>query len=201
MKARHGKPNWRVVGTATTKGGTYDRATVVGEAIVTDSLNCRHFKVMGTCEVGHDMYVDNGDVFGTLTVSGDVRGDTVRVFGELQVQGNCTLESFTSKGAFEVDGLLNAGQIEIQLYGPSRVREIGCETIRVKPHRHLFSKSIRRLTADVIEGDDIELTYTKANVVRGRRVRIGVGCEIDVVEYQTTFQQHKAANVGQHTQV
>ena len=34
-----------------------------------------------------------------------------------------------------------------------------------------------------IEGDQVELEYTQAKVVRGKYVRIGAGCEIDRVEY------------------
>ena len=38
-----------------------------------------------------------------------------------------------------------------------------------------------------IEGDDVDLEYTQADVVRGRRVRIGEGCSIGRVEYSESL--------------
>ena len=38
-----------------------------------------------------------------------------------------------------------------------------------------------------IEGDDVDLEYTEADVVRGRRVRIGEGCSIGRVEYSESL--------------
>ena len=37
------------------------------------------------------------------------------------------------------------------------------------------------------EGDDVVLEYTQADVVRGRRVRIGEGCSIGRVEYSESL--------------
>ena len=54
------------------------------------------------------------------------------------------------------------------------------------------------LNAEIIEGDEIYLENTKAKVVRGNRVTIGPGCDIDFVEYQNHFQCEKGTKVGSY---
>jgi hypothetical protein len=39
----------------------------------------------------------------------------------------------------------------------------------------------------MIEGDEILLENTKADVVRGKNVQIGKGCEIGLLEYQDSY--------------
>ena len=51
------------------------------------------------------------------------------------------------------------------------------------------------LKAETIEGDDVYLEHTTAQVVRGNTVTIGEGCEIDLVEYRTDFKKTPGASV------
>lgn len=53
------------------------------------------------------------------------------------------------------------------------------------------------LEVETIEGEDIDLESTKAELVRGRNVVIGAGCEIERVEYSGTLTVDKAAKVGE----
>ncbi|MGP3783292.1 hypothetical protein [Paenibacillus sp. 1A_MP2] len=47
----------------------------------------------------------------------------------------------------------------------------------------------------MIEGDDIELEYTEAEVVRGDKIKIGPGCRIGTVEYRSSLQIHTLSEV------
>lgn len=51
----------------------------------------------------------------------------------------------------------------------------------------LFHGSVSCAQVGDIEGDDVDLEYTQADVVRGRRVRIGEGCSIGRVEYSESL--------------
>ena len=85
------------------------------------------------------------------------------------------------------------------MYGPCKAREIGGERIAVRAGRKLgwfWMWHEKRLTADLIEGDDIVLEYTTAKVVRGRNVSLGEGCDVEVVEYTGTFSRADDAKVG-----
>ncbi|GBC75956.1 hypothetical protein HRbin07_00148 [bacterium HR07] len=57
------------------------------------------------------------------------------------------------------------------------------------------------LEADTIEGDEIFLENTKARVVRGKKVQIGEGCEIESVEYSESFEVAPGARVKEQRRV
>lgn len=189
--------NWTVTGTAQSNGGHFDKVSIRGEAKVTGGIDCGQLKVMGTLSVVGNLTMKTSKVMGTLGVTGDVSGEDIKVMGEMNVKGNCNAESYQSRGAFDIDGLLNAGTVKIILHGHSRVKEIGGDTICVKPNFTLFSSGFRQLTVDTVEGDDIDLQYTSARVVRGNRVKIGPGCEIESVEYTTDLRLDDDAKVSQ----
>ncbi|GLG00487.1 hypothetical protein Alches_05260 [Alicyclobacillus hesperidum subsp. aegles] len=188
--------NWRVMGSSTTSGGSYNHINVMGEAVTTGDMECQLLRVMGMFQTHADVQVGYANIMGQMDVGGQLRGHRVRVMGELTVHGDCEVEQFLSRGAFSIDGLLNAGTIDVRLYGPCHVREIGCGSLRVSLKKPLFGRVRHVLTADVIEGDDVMLTYTKAHIVRGDRIRIGLGCDIDKIEYKTEYACHPRAHVA-----
>lgn len=51
------------------------------------------------------------------------------------------------------------------------------------------------LEADTIEGDEIFLENTKARVVRGKKIQLGEGCEIETVEYSDSLEVAQGASV------
>ncbi len=51
------------------------------------------------------------------------------------------------------------------------------------------------LEADTIEADEIFLENTKARVVRGKKIQIGAGCEIESVEYSESLEVAPGAQV------
>ncbi len=65
----------------------------------------------------------------------------------------------------------------------------------------LFISHVGNLQTSIVEGDDIYLEHTIAEVVRGNNVTIGPGCEISVVEYHTSFNQKGNAVVKEHKQI
>jgi cytoskeletal protein CcmA (bactofilin family) len=134
-----------------------------------------------------------------VEVAGSVHATEIVLQGHLGCGGDCEAESLMGAGEFDVDGLLNVGRIELRIYGPSRARDIGCERIGVKAGRRVgwfWRWPEKRLTANSIEGDDIVLEHTTAEVVRGHNVRLGTGCDIGLVEYTGTFVRDGDAKVG-----
>jgi cytoskeletal protein CcmA (bactofilin family) len=157
--------------------------TVNGDASITNGLGVGHFKVKGRCYVG-----------------GGVAAHDIDARGELTVGGDCESDVFRCEGAFTVGGLLNAGEVDIQLHAASKAREIGGERVTVRQGRGIASIFLffadKRLSADTIEADDVTLEYVSAKVVRGARVEIGEGCDIELVEYTGEFRQSTGAKVG-----
>jgi cytoskeletal protein CcmA (bactofilin family) len=210
------------------QGGIYKSVNIHGVGKVNGHLDCINFHCHGKVGIQGDMKVAqlaeiHGDVritgnfepgsvkvHGKTNVGGYAAGEEIEIYGFFNVKRYCEAESFYARGGFRIGGLLNAGTINIELYGPCEAAEIGGGTIRVHKSgmisrfghfiRAIFPK-INVLTVETIEGDDIHLEYTRAKVVRGTNVTIGPGCKIDLVEYKQHFEQDKSAKVTEHRKV
>jgi len=69
------------------------------------------------------------------------------------------------------------------------------EKIKVNIESNFEDDYLAMLEVETIEGDDIYLEYTKASVVRGKKIAIGPGCEIDHVEYSDSLEIDEDAHV------
>ncbi|MBW5449380.1 hypothetical protein GE107_25465 [Cohnella sp. CFH 77786] len=203
-------------------GGRYRRVCTDGVSKVEGDVQADEFRANGVTTVGGSLETEtmraNGklkiegklkagkaDIDGLIDVLGSLTGEEVVLKGILNIRGDCELERFDASGGFEVGGMLNAGFIDIALYGHGKAREIGCESIRVRKIaksiwkealQKMFSKWTPELQTGTIEGDDLDLEHTVASVVRGNRVVIGPGCRIGRVEYRSEYRKHPGAQVG-----
>ncbi len=141
-------------------------------------------------------------VKGRLSIGGGLAAHEVDVRGELKVGGDIETDTLTGEGAFTAAGMINVGVMDIRVWGSSRATEIGGETIRVGAARG-FGQTImsifgeKRLVADSIEGDEISLENTTAKVVRGVKVTIGMGCNVELVEYTESYDRAADSLVGE----
>ncbi|NOU98016.1 hypothetical protein GC093_33025 [Paenibacillus sp. LMG 31456] len=200
-------------GSSRTQGNV--KSTIIkvnGITRIEGNVDAEQLNVNGQTDIGGDVSVRVLKLQGKSDIGGNLTGDLLEIGGELKVQRDCEAETFLQKGSFIIGGMLNAGKIDIQLFGPCKAKEIGGETISVKRtglalslHKIIHSLFITgfedRLTVDTIEGDDIYLEYTTAKIVRGNRVNIGPGCEIIHVEYKDHFEQVKGAQVSEFSKL
>ena len=204
------KVNGTYTGTGNTKA---TNAVINGGSDFRGDLRTEELKVFGQAEITGGLYGGVIRSEGKLVVLKGIKVDRATVNGQLVARGDCDAESFACTGSFEIEGALNAGDLQVKLYGPARVREIGGEKITVrKGHEGTLGKIASaifetigfhqsRLEAETIEGDEIYLEHTTAKVVRGGRVSIGPGCEIDRVEYRTDYKAAVETSVLQHVKV
>lgn len=168
------------------------RLDVDGHATITGKVTATELDIDGWVTIEDDAKAEETRIDGRCKVKGNFTGKEIRMDGILTVKGNCEVESFKADGKFDIDGLLSADQIEINIFWSSKSKEIGGQSIVVKRKIELLNKLVSafktvQLTADLIEGDTIELNATKAKIVRGEDIVIGDGCEIDLVEYSGTY--------------
>jgi cytoskeletal protein CcmA (bactofilin family) len=181
----------RIAGTGNVQGKVVAKSvTVSGNANFASDVQANEFTVSGSSEVLGGVGAGNFKIAGVCTVSGSVNAQKLEIRGTTKIDGDVQAEIFDAQGVFSVGGLLNAGTVKIRLYGGCDAHDIGGEHIDVAlgkswPLLPFFGE--RNLTADSIEGDIVTLENTRAKVVRGGDVRIGAGCEIDLVEYTGTF--------------
>lgn len=181
----------KVAGTADIQGKVVaTTVNVSGNATFAGDVQASEFTVSGNSEVRGGVGAGLLKVAGACTIAGSVNATRVEIRGTTKIGGDVQAEVFDAQGVFSVGGLLNAGTVTIRLYGGCDARDIGGERIDValgKTWAFLPFFGERNLTADSIEGDVVILEYTRAKVVRGVDVRIGPGCEIDLVEYTGTL--------------
>jgi len=180
-----------IAGTADVQGKVVaTKVTVNGNANFGGDVQASDLTVNGTADIRGGVGAGVLKVTGSCSILGSVNATRIEVRGSTKIGGDVQAEVFDSQGVFSVGGLLNAGTVTIRLYGGCDARDIGGERIDVAlgtTWAFLPFFGERNLTADSIEGDVVVLENTRAKVVRGGDVRIGSGCEIDLVEYTGTF--------------
>lgn len=212
-------------GAGNASGGLYHEVEINGHGSIGADLECHAFrcnghariegrvkaksvKINGVMTTSGTLEADTAKIIGKATVKGNLRGETVQMEGDLSSTGDCEAEAFSALGRIRLDGLLNAGDITIELYGNCRVKEIGGDRIHIRRGHEIFNVIKRlfmpqgtKLHTDMIEGNEIHIHDTCAKVVRGANVTIGPGCVVDHVEYQETFHQDAEATVKDVTKV
>ena len=218
----------KIYGMGNASGGAYRNVVIYGKGKIEGNLDCESFQSEGVFHGAGDIKskrarIDGLAVFqggmeatevkveGSIEIAGDLAVEEIKAHGMINVKGDCKAETFDLVGAFTIEGLLNTGKLELDLYGQSRVREIGGEKITVKKEgifkitqlTNLIKSMglVNVLVAETIEGDDLELEYTQAKVVRGNNIILGPGCDIDLVEYKETLQQSDDARVKEKRKI
>lgn len=178
---------------------------IFGETEVKGNLAAEETLVMGTLAALGRAHLKKIKILGLLEVGEKLSGDEAVVKGSISVKGDVEYETFDSSGGFEIKGLLTAETIKVGLrFGQSSAEEIGGGKIIVKMKKNSllpFGKETGTLTAKVIEGDDIHLENTTAEVVRGNTIHIGPGCQIGLVEYRQDFSQDPRSAIKTKTKL
>ena len=137
----------------------------------------------------------------------NIKCGTLDVHGGLRADGDIEAETVSVHGNIFSEGLLNAEQIEIDTKSGCAIGSIGCSKITATyTKRKLFpnlisvqynGKQIRGIKVEqTIEGDEIDIKYVTCPRVSGRTVKIGEGCEIDLLQYSESYTIDHKAKVG-----
>lgn len=217
-------PDLKLVGKAASSGGRFGNVRITGEAELTGDTECRKMSCVGTlrlngnlrtrelrligeCRVGGSLDATGINGTGEISVAGGIRGESVRLTGSVRVAGNLEAESIRLRGALNADGLVSADRLEIRMRGPSRIKEVGGGSVVVKQGRvaavkRMFLGGVQEsLTAELVEGDQLHLEYTQAEVVRGNRISIGPGCRIGRVEFREQLNVSRNAAVRERVRL
>ncbi|WP_051029671.1 hypothetical protein [Brevibacillus massiliensis] len=150
----------KIAGIANASGGAYDKAEIEGIGKVHGDLECNDLKTSGKCTIKGSVKVGDARIEGMVSIAGSMSADKLTIQGhasigggfsgeELDVEGylsvaeNCQAETCVMDGGFTINGLLNAGTIQIKLHGSCRAKEIGGDAIRVKKGKTGFGRCLR----------------------------------------------------------
>ena len=177
-------------------------------------VDCKELSVSGSARV-------EGNVAGReeVHVSGSLRcrnlyGGEVSISGGINAEGDVEAEEFHLSGGGEIKGLLNAEEIDIVVgaftIGRLRIGQIGGSEIVIRRTQTagLLGKILGSgkngtavVEVGVIEGDEIELACTKAEIVRGTNITLKSGCQIDRVEYSGELEIEDGVVVGEQVRI
>ncbi|MDF2724396.1 MAG: yhbF [Paenibacillus sp.] len=210
-------------GIGSASAGQYDRVDVQGVGTINGDIFSNSVKASGhlkargsiathrlecdgTLRIDGNLQADEATINGTVKVGGSLSGDKLDMNGLIKIGDDCEMDFCAVKGGFTVGGLLNAGQLELDILTRCQAREIGGETIRVrKASSSKWSQLVNwlvpaystELHVNTVEGDYLDLEVTTAEVVRGNRIIIGKGCVIGRVEYSGELTVLPGAKVGE----
>lgn len=201
--------NLNVMGETDIAGGNYNKVSVLGTLNATDKIDAHTVSVTGTFKSSSDMTCDNVKIMGDMSLVRLTVRESANILGQLKAEsisaerfdvlgfvkcGSFECTSLEVNGALEVEGLLNAETLSIKSRNHSTAGEVGGKHIRV---RHPFPAGFKTLlTAEIIEYDDVDIEYVRAQTVRGKNLIIGRGCHIGTAEYSGTLERHPDAEIG-----
>ncbi len=161
------------------------------------------FYVSGSAKNDGDVTADEVGISGSFRTKGNLRAAEIRISGGAKISGDVEAENARISGGIVCGGLINAEQLYVDIAGSSSsaVVSIGGSRIVIEKSRRIFSglfgsRMAHFTVTDAIEGDDIEIEHTSAKSVSGRCVKIGDGCEIEVVQYTENADISPKAKVG-----
>ncbi len=184
---------------------------VAGSAHIDGNIKCGGaLKCSGSCTLGNISAEEVG-ISGSCKAD-RVYGTCVRISGGIRISGDLEGEEVKISGGGNIDGLLNAEKLSIVTGGNLNVGSIGGTQIRVEKSisggelvifgiRIMNNSKNGKLTTESIEGDEIYLENTNAEVVRGKRVTIGCDCKIGRVEYTESYSCDESSVVGESIQL
>lgn len=206
----------KTAGTCKIQGNlTSDLFRCSGSQKIGGDLRGKYLRVNGSLRVGGGVEGDKFVSRGSFNIQGLLTADEI----DVQLGGNCRVEEMGGekiqvrrKGtSWEWDGAglkkgLDNIATKLDKFGERFGVEIDIDSEKLSQELGSLGKKIQlniggwgsgTLEVNLIEGDEIKLEWTKAQIVRGKEVFVGKGCEIERVEYYDTLEVDDEATIGE----
>jgi cytoskeletal protein CcmA (bactofilin family) len=195
---------------AITVEGNVDATTckISGACKVRGYVRAEEIKISGGSTIGEFLEGNEISLSGGIKVHGDIRSNHLKLSGEITVDGDMECEEFYLNGAMTSKRTVNCEKCELKIVSSSSLGELVGSEIVVKESmgsggflKNLFGGGGNHLKVTLVEGDDIYLENTIAEVVRGAKVTLGPGCRVEKVEYSEKLEVHKDAKVTERVEL
>jgi len=175
---------------------------ISGACKVRGYVRSEEIKISGGSSIGDFLEGNEISLSGGIKVHGNIRSNHLKLSGEIGVEGDMECEEFYLSGAITSKGTVNCEKCELKIASNSSLGELVGSEIIVKEGlssggllKSLFGGGNGQLKVTLVEGDDIYLENTTAEVVRGAKVTLGPGCKVKKVEYSEKLEVHQQAKV------
>ncbi|MCS6903353.1 MAG: polymer-forming cytoskeletal protein [Candidatus Bipolaricaulota bacterium] len=208
----------RTVGSCIVEGDVYaDEINVAGTQVVECSVKAKGITSAGLLKVTNDVEAEKFLSRGGFEIGGLLSAEEIKIElggGKVTEIGGTRIEVRRRGRAFwgwrreprvhlylergrGSEGLLESIFEELGQIGEEVERAVS-ESLG---HTFGWSRGSGYLEAETIEGDEIFLENTKARAVRGKKIQIGEGCEIESVEYSESLEIAPGAQVKEQKRV
>lgn len=210
----------KTAGVCTVSGDvTADLFKCSGSQKIGGRLSANYARIAGHCEVGGDVEADKFLSEGAFQIGGLLSADEI----DIRLGGNCHASEIGGErirvrrrheghGGMSQESKLKHGLEQVgeklDRFGERFGIEINIDSERLSQELSRLGERIRIdfggsgvLTTDLIEGDEIDLSWTEAGLVRGKRVKIGKGCRIKRVEYSESLEVAAEGEVAERSEL
>lgn len=172
---------------------------VFGHLKVHGSVTTGRLKVSGECSITGPCLATKVENIGSLRMY-TLQAEHIRSSGYLAVTEEMNTLTFLGEGAVRLNSLHAKEYITIVLGSSCTADELSTDgSLRVKRPSLLLKRLMgpfRKLTCRLIQGAEIELEYTRAELVCGDEIRIGPGCDIREIRYSGSLHVDPKSKVG-----
>lgn len=203
-----------ISGKGTISAGDYDEIVLKGKMKSMGEIRCKNFKCDGKFSGVSDIDCKKElKLSGVFSAQSDVKASKLRASGKMDVKGNLRADKARITGMIINDGGIDVDDLHIDIATGmcSEVKNIKGKEIQIErklrnPFITLFKKIVKSkagviTVAEAIEGENIKLEYTIAKRVTGRRINIGKGCQIELVQYSDSVEVSPKATVRTKEQI
>ncbi|MFQ6090422.1 MAG: hypothetical protein ACE5LD_03185, partial [Candidatus Bipolaricaulia bacterium] len=182
-------------------------------------LSAKYARIAGFCGVDGDVEADKFVSEGSFKIDGLLSADEI----DIRLGGNCRareiggerievrrkgrgfdlrgprLEQKIERLSEKLDRLGERFGVEINIDGERVAREL--DRLGERIQISIGGWGSGTLETELIEGDEIYLEWTKAKTVRGKKITIGEGCEIERVEYSEKLEVADGAEIKEQVKL
>lgn len=201
-----------ISGMSTMEGNvTSETIRVSGMGKFLNAINSDEVNVSGKAEFQGDIQTRGLYIEGMFKSKQCLKTIKVDIQGMITVEGDMTAEDVICDGAFKCGGFLNCESLDINVRCASMFNEVGATKVRITASANKFNNMLKfilpefltnnKVTANVIESDEIDIENCDVKILRGKDIKIGPKCKVGLVEYSGTLEVDANAEVDQVNQL
>lgn len=152
---------------------------------------------------------------GLLRINGNIRAyEKIGIDGVLKMHSNISAESLKFEGVPIIYGKIEADEVRFYFMEYGFGSEIFGSFIKIRRKAEIKESPVKinnniinriylgnakihhdKFSVNLMEADEISIEHTICNMLRGGKVYVGEGCEIENLEYSESLEIHPDANV------
>lgn len=191
--------NCKIYGAGVVSSGTYNEISIAGSGKITGEVVANLLAVSGAGKAIANLEIKTIKISGSFAAEKYVKAEEINIAGSMKIGENLACARANISGCIKVTGEANVDDFYLKSSG-SELQALHGDKVKIRREKRIFfNHKLNKI--DEIEATNIDIEYVKAKRVCGENVTIGIGCEIETVEYQNNINVHKDAKIDTITKL